>query len=319
MQKGMRKTLIARSTFLFVSIALFIGIYSVPVAAHADTTVCNTPVIGNLTSHIYNGHLDSFDYYVSDPTGTAYLPLASSINGKGIDLNYISVWHNAGTNKVKIHVDVPDEMFLAQNLTINVGILQITQGPPPICISQGVFHVNLPTSYVPTPVGTTPSPVVTYPTPITVPSPVVSQPTPVTSNPVPVQSNPTTSTPVLPAGAQCYALSSNWLFLLALLDVVVSIALLLLMSFIAHSNGRLIAAVLIPPAVFIALWYFINTCHGAIWFPILSVILAIIVLTASGTPEYFEVYRVKIMQFFGKRVKNTQLKLSEASSIMEVK
>lgn len=311
----MRKTLIARSTILFVSIALFIGIYSVPVAAHADTTTCNTPVIGDFTPHIYNGHLDSFDYYVSDPTGTAYLPLASNINGKGIDLNYISVWHNVGSNKVKVHVDVPDEMFLAQNLTINVGILQITQGPPPICISQGVFHVNLPTSYVPTPVVTTPNPVVTHPTPVTN--------TPVPTTPVPVQTTPTTSTPVststTSAGAQCYALSSNWLFLLALLDILVSIALLFLMSFIAHSNGRLVAAVLIPPAVFIGLWYFINTCHGEIWFPILSVILAIIVLTASGTPEYFEIYRVKIMQFFGKRVKNTQLKLSEASSIMEVK
>jgi hypothetical protein len=91
------------------------------------------------------------------------------------------------------------------------------------------------------------------------------------------------------------------------------------MSFIAHSNSRLIAAVLIPPAVFIGLWYFFNTCHDAIWFPIFSVILAIIVLTASGTPEYFETYRLKIVRFFGKKAKNTQLKLVETHSITEVR
>ena len=318
----MRNPLIARSAFLFVSIALFIGIYSVPVAAHADTISCNTPVIGDFTPYVYNGHLDSFDYYVTDPTGTSYVPLATTINGKSIDLNYVSVWHTANSDSVKVHVDVPDELYLAANLTIAIGSLQVTQGPPPICISQAVFHVNLPGSYTPVPVGTNPNPISSNPTPVTTPTPVVSNPIPVVSNPTPVggeTATTSTTTPVLSVGGACYTLNVWWLLLLALLDILVSIALLLLMSFIANSNGRLIAAVLIPPAVFIAIWYFINTCHGAIWFPILSVILAIIILTASGTPDYFETYRVKTLQFFGKRTKNTQLKLSDATSVMEVK
>ena len=312
MQNGMRRTLIARSSILFVSAALFIGAYAIPASAHADTISCNTPTIGDFTPHVYKGHLDSFDYYVSDPSGTAYLPLSTIVAGKAVDLNYVSIWHNAGTNRVMVHVDVPDDLYLPANVTISIGNLQITQGPPPICISQATFHVNLPSSYTPSASGTASIPIHNNQgTTSGNPTSVNTHPNP-SNNPSTVSSTSTgTTSPILSIDTgQCRTINIWWLVLLALLDIAISAVLLLLMSFIAHSNGRLIAAVLIPPALFIALWYFINTCHTDIWFPIFIVILAIIVLTASGSPEYFEIRRRKVMRFFGKET-STPVRLIE--------
>ena len=315
MQNGMRRTLIARSSILFVSAALFVGAYAIPAAAHADTaSSCSTPTIGDFTPHVYNGHLDSFDYYVSNPSGTAYLPLSTIVAGKAVDLNYVSIWHNAGTNRVMVHVDVPDELYLPASVTISVGTLQVTQGPPPICVSQATFHVKLPSSYPPSPTSTASIPVHTNQgTTSGNQTSVNIHPNP-SSNPSIVSSTSTgTTSPILSTDtSQCRTINVWWLILLAVLDIGISAVLLLLMSFIAHSNARLIAAVLIPPALFIAVWYFINTCHTDIWFPILSVILAIIVLTASGSPEYFEIRRRKVMRFFGNGT-NTPVRLIETT------
>jgi hypothetical protein len=314
MQNGMRRTLIARSSILFVSAALFIGAYAVPAAAHADTVSCNAPMIGDFTPHIYNGHLDSFDYYVSDPSGTAYLPLSTIVAGKAVDLNYVSIWHNAGANRVMVHVDVPDELYLPADVSIRISTLQVTQGPPPICISQATFHVNLPSFYTPSSIGTASAPVHNNPGTVSSnPTTVNTHPNPST-NPNAVSSTSTGSTsPIFSTDTgQCKSINVWWLILFALLDMAISATLVLTMSFIAHSNGRLIATVLIPPALFIAMWYFIDTCHSDIWFPILSVILAIIMLTASGSPEYFEVHRRKIIRFFGYE-KNTTVHLIEAT------
>ena len=89
------------------------------------------------------------------------------------------------------------------------------------------------------------------------------------------------------------------------------------MSYIASSNARLITAVLVPPAVFTGFWYLVNTCHTDVWFPILSVILALLILTGSGTPDSFEPARKRVLQVFGK--KNTTLRLMDATGALEVR
>lgn len=317
MHTGMRNKPIARTSLLFISIALFIGVYSIPVAAQAQvaTVSCGAPTISNFTPYVYNGNLESFDYYVEDTTGKSYLPLSTTINGQAVDLNYVSVWHNVGPNKIKVHVDVPDALVIGNQAIIGVGILQITQGPPPVCPTQAVFHVNLPgANNVPvspgTTVGTTPIPT----TPTIPPTTVITPTTPTTPTTTPA----TTTTPS-PEEGRCRELPVWWIIALAVLDILVTAVLLISMSYIAKSNGRLTAAVLVPPALFIALWYFINTCLTNIWFPILAVILGIIVLIASGTPDSFETIRIRTMRFFGRRTETVQMKLSEATSIMEVR
>ena len=105
---------------------------------------------------------------------------------------------------------------------------------------------------------------------------------------------------------------------MALLDILVSTALLISMSFIARTNLRLALAVLVPPAIFIGVWYFLNTCHTNTWLPILAIILAIIVLIGSGTPNAFEGIRLRVLHFFGRRTKDVQMKLSEATGAFEI-
>lgn len=311
----MWKKPIARFSLLFVSsLFLLVGSFGIPTAAEASVT-CQEPSIGNFTPYVYNGSLHSFEYTIDSPSGISHLPLGIEVAGVDVDLYYVSVWHNQGPNRVLIHVDIPESIAMSGNTEINVTNLQITQGPPPICVSGAVFHVNLSGTYVPpTAPPTTPTvPVVTAPE---------TPETPVEIDPVietPEVTDPEDTATTTEEGEQCSTMSNGWLIFLALLDIIISAIILLSMAAIARSNLRLSLAVLVPPLVFVGIWYIFNSCHSAVWFPILSVVLAIIVLTASGTPDAFEGIRVKIMRFFGKRTKTIQLKLSEATSIMEVR
>lgn len=331
MHSGMRKVPFAHSLVLVISTVLFMGSFALPSSAEAaygyggfgtygsggtgitTGTICSSPTASNFTPYVYNGHLDSFEYTIENPQGDSHLPLSISVVGEDVDLLYVSVWKIPGSNNVLVHVDVPESIALGKDVEIDVTHLQITQGPPPICISGAVFHVKLADSYTPS---------VTYPANTTPVSTPTNQPTqqPAT-NTVPVVN---TDTPVVPAatttgaGEQCTSLGAWWLALLALLDILVSATLLVMMSVIAKTNLRLALAVLIPPAFFIAVWYFFNSCHTNTWLPILAIILAIIVLIGSGTPNAFEGIRLRTLQLFGKRSKNVQMKLAEATSIMEV-
>ncbi|HET8581332.1 MAG TPA: hypothetical protein VFL98_02600 [Candidatus Paceibacterota bacterium] len=314
----MRKNPIAPAIILVASLLLFVtSLYAVPTAAFADT--CGTPAVGDFTPYVYSGHLDSFDYYISDQSGTQYLPLSVTINGTPVDLQYISIWRNVGPDRIKVHVDVPASITMLRGTDITIATLQVTQGPPPICLSNATFHVNLPSAPA-TPAatigqGSTSGGSTSSHAAGSSSAPQNSSSStsvkPATSTVIGATSTATTSpaTTTPATGAACRIIPLGWLLLLALLDIIISAALLLFMSFIAPSNARLIAAVLVPPAVFIGFWYFVDSCHTDVWFPIFSVILALLVLTGSGTPDTFEPMRRRISSIFGK--KNATLRLMD--------
>lgn len=340
MHSGMKKVPFAGGLVLLVSAILFTGPFMlIPTSAEAaygyggygtygsgsdvnslsvgaGSDACVVPVTSSFTPYIYNGHLDSFEYTVTNQSSVAYLPLTITVAGEDVDLSYVSVWRKNGSDTVLVHVDVPESIALGKDVEITVSNLQVTQGPPPICFSGAVFHVKLADVYTSSaPIQSTGSPSVTIETSTTT---VATSTKPAISiSDIINQQQPATTT-AADTENQCRTISPWWLAILAVINVLVSAALLIMMSFIARSNLRLALAVLVPPAVFVGLWYIVNTCHSNTWFPILSIALAIIVLTGSGTPNAFEKVRIHMMQFFGKRTKNVQMKLAEATSIMEV-
>lgn len=314
LNNGTRKNPYARAVILFIGLAFLIGTFAIPTVTKASTVVCDAPTIENFTPYIYDGHLDSFNYTLDSTVGTSHLPLSVLINGEDVDLRYVSVWRNLGADRVLVHVDVPNHISLSENTVISVKNLQITQGPPPICMSGEVFHVNLPDAGH-NPISTV-EPVTIVPTTDTTLVDVDE----VVETPEIPDAIVITDTAATTDGAMQCSLIGKWqLPFAALIDVIVSLILILFMSVIASSNLRLAAAVLVPPAIFIGFWYTLSACRSEVWFPILTIVLAIIVLTASGTPLAFEGIRNHIMQFFGKRSKNIKMKFSEATSIMEVR
>lgn len=335
----MQKDSSSRSGFLFgvISLLIIVSMYALPGSAQAQiypftpgssfgpaatnqtlnpVSSCTPPAISGFTPYIYEGELHSFDYFVDNQPGTRYLPLGVTINGTPIDLNYVSVWRNVGTDRIKVHVDVPFE-DLNGGVAIGISVLQITQGPPPVCPTTASFHVNLPFS---TPAPSAPEAPGAPSTPTTDPvTPIGPQ------QPTQPKTPETPGAPVIPGtttpreGKQCTELSLWWLALLIILDILISATLLLFMSFIVKTNARLIVAVLLPPIVFLGLWYFLNTCHTHIWFPIFAVLLGIGVLTASGSPETFDGMRDNVRnryrrmrEYFVARPKTTTLVIPPA-------
>jgi len=285
----------------------------IPAFAHAQATSaeCQTPTIGQFQPYIYNGELHSFDYTITRPnTNTSYLPLIVTANDQEIPLSFVTVWEKEGQN-VRVHVDVPLSNLsgLSGQVTITTGSMQITNGPPPICIFSKTFSTTLPSAQSPV------SPVQMADTDdsretstenedvATTPSENdeggVSEDA-VDSGQVAENDDATSTSKSFfstlldaftgrgVASASCTTAPWWTWTILTILAFAVAITTVLYMSVIVRKNLWLTLSVLLPLLVFLGLWYVLDECRHFVWFPVIALLLSIGVLWASGTPDISE-------------------------------
>lgn len=116
-------------SFFFLLTVSFAG------SASAQTALPQCGVhVQNIVPHVYNGTLDSFDYFYTS-TETAQV-LRTTVGGNVLSPRYTTTWKDTGT---KFHVDVPRWFNLSGPVSIEV-VLMGKDG----CIETRVFTVNVP-------------------------------------------------------------------------------------------------------------------------------------------------------------------------------
>ncbi len=118
---------------------LFLLTVSFAGSASAQTALpqCNGHV-QSIVPHVYNGTLDSFDYFYSGTEGAQVL--RTTVGGNVLSPRYTTTWKNTET---KFHVDVPKWFNLSGSVSIEV-VLMGKDG----CIETRVFTVNIPSQPV---------------------------------------------------------------------------------------------------------------------------------------------------------------------------
>lgn len=282
---------------LFVLLVAFFA----PMSAHAQTPSvgCEAPAIGQFQAYIYDGEVHSFDYMVTRPNTTvSYLPLAVAINGEDVSLQYITVWEK-GSQSMRIHVDVPFTN-LSGAVSITTGVLQITDGPPPVCISGASFSVTLPAKQAAAPISS--------PTSLYQEEDVSRETLDERGDAIPSEQDEagTTTAGESPIdtvlgtltgrGAAGACMTQPWWVwaLLTVFALAMALTAVLYMSVIVRKNSWLASSVLLPLIAFLAVWYVLDGCRDFVWFPAIVLFLAIGVLWASGTPDISERTRGRI-------------------------
>ncbi len=111
-----------------VALALLCGLFISPLSAAASTVLpaqvlppgtgkaCAAVTFSDIQAHVYNGHLDSFDITLSDPS---YVAVATNVDNSAVGFNYVTRWAYPD-GSIKMHVDV-------QAITMNKDVpVQIT-------------------------------------------------------------------------------------------------------------------------------------------------------------------------------------------------
>ena len=301
-----------RALGLFAIISTFIfggGVAGVflPATAYAAGHTCQAPVIGNFTPNIFDGELQSFDFFISPTQSAKYLPFGIEIDGQDMALESVSVW-NKDTNNTRVHVDVPTSISssISGNTQVNVAILQLSEGPPPTCIFTNTFTFNASVHSMPT---TAPAPVLQTPQAPIDPSPVV----PSTEAEARATGGDTEGEEEVGAsepeavfgilggraeGEMCESPNQAvWVGAL-LIALAVAFATIAWMPEVVRTNARLAVAVIVPLIASLLLWYFLDICQSALWFPVAMLLIAIGVLWASSTPDLYERIRVRTEKLF---------------------
>ena len=301
--QSLQKILSNGSVFL-ATISLFVAIIAAPtdtqaasyafgavnapygVIATSGTVSCETAIFSGFTPYIYSGNMDSFDVTVSG--AYRHLPLTIFIDGKAVDLRYANIFATNNQNTVRIHVDVP--FPVKQGASIEVATLQITQGPPPLCVSTGNFIV-IGTSEV----TTATTPVVTAPiaAPVVpaVPSVVVAPPTtplpPEPATPPVATTTPVGEMPLVSCEPNPTRDAGRAGLIFA--GAIILLALLLYMSVTMSFGIRFSIAFGGTTLVILGLWYYLDDCHTRSWIPLVTLSIALIItIWAIIKPEGIE-------------------------------
>lgn len=264
------------------ALSLFFTVLPVSTAEAAVET-CEVPTVHSFTPYVYEGRLDSFDFRVTGDQ--RHFPFAVSIGGEAVPLHYVSIWDTTGSRETKIHVDVPDP-YQSGNVPIQVGLIQITDGPPPTCITPASFSVAMPTQ--PTEIPPTVPPTTGEPATPTEPE----EPT----QPEEPSNGGVSEEPGKPGGgAVCTSYAAPiWLGLTAL-ALLVTGAILLFIAILSASPALFAIAVLAPPTLLVGTWFLLETCHNHTWFPVIVLLFAIGVLVGSGFPTFWETQRKRYL------------------------
>lgn len=253
--------------------------------------MCDPVSLEQFTPHIYESELQSFDYIIR--AQGRHLPFSVEINGTPIPLEMVTTWA-ANPGALRVHVDVPTHISRTA-ATVNVSTLQITNGPPPICVTSAEFGVSLPPVAQQAAPGKaeispeTPGSGFTQNVPPSteqdqgaptqqIPPTVTLETTSETQN---ATTGEATSTPAMVPSGMCKSTSQTMWIVLALVDAVIALLVIINMPMIVKINERLSVAVLAPFLIFLAIWYFFDGCREHIWFPAAILIIAIVVLLYS--------------------------------------
>jgi hypothetical protein len=259
---------------------------------------CQVVSVTNVTPHVYNGVLESFDVTISD-TSNGYVGILAAVGNTAMPLNYITRW--AGEPGLRIHVDTPD-MTVGTGLPVSLDLLSSLPNQP-TCITTISFEVTgmgITTIPATNPVSTIGQPTSNYTAPsqstapYTAPSTVSSTKggSPATAgNSTKTSSSTMASASSTALGASVVSASnakffsnicvgSNayklWFILLAIYVIIVAIVVFAEPWYLESSVIGSTAAILVPLILLLGFWYFSEACRAAAWIPVAACVIAII-------------------------------------------
>ena len=289
---------------ILVSATLCAGASMFPTAVTADTASVRTqqllPTAGNscvplsmygFTPYIYEGALHSFEFTVTDDS---YVAISGSAGETLLPFNVMTRWRDV-SGALRIHVDVQTITAL-NGLELSVTLLSAKGVGQPICVSVASLSISPVAGVVPvqeTPAtGTTPATsggTGGSGSPITPPrgeTPAgAGGETTSTSTPGPVATTSGAESPSAIASLQdrlfeqCAAGGAFrlWTVLLVVYALIMVTAVFgQLPAPQTFSPGQRSATILVPFALLLVFWYFVESCRANLWMPVTALVIALL-------------------------------------------
>ena len=268
------------ATVFYASVlaAVFFG-SSISAEAATIPPSCNVPpTVGGFTPYIYDGVLNSFDYMVvGDGTVSA---TETTISGKAIEFNFVTIWDTAQPNIKKVHVDVPSWYGFSGETKIAVKFMTATNAA---CAGQKEFVVNLPVHPLKQALTSVKTPTVSHETSskADVGAAVSDTQTPNVEG-VPAAQ---VSAEEDEAGSCTSWPSSTWILLVIICVAAVFVIIDSLPYLLAGNGVRFAVALLAMFLIFLGLWFVFDQCRHFRWFPIAVTLLSLGTLIMPTTLE----------------------------------
>lgn len=230
---------------------------------------CAPVTVSDISAHVYDQKLDSFDVTLSDST---YIAVSTTVGEQMVPFNYISRWSNPD-GSVKMHVDL-QSIRMDRDVKVQITFLSAhtEEGGRVTCI----FNVPATIEAVAAP-AETPSTGGTTSTGGTKPATGTTKPGTESPNPTTPDTNPALVSAMSSLGNLCADGGSSRLWVVLLVLYAIFAFTLCAQNFEAGPNVRQwnIGLMLAIFAGLLVFWYISALCRTGPWAPALATLIAI--------------------------------------------